>query len=45
MGEKESGKMFRRWERPVTMCKGWLAEYEEDAEEDAKDEAKEEPKR
>ena len=32
MGERESGKMFRRWERAVTMCKGWLAEYEEEAE-------------
>ena len=30
MGEKESDKMFRRWERAVTMCKGWLAEYEEE---------------
>ena len=34
--------MFRRGERAVTMCKGWLAEYEEDVEEDTKDEAKEE---
>ena len=43
MGEKESGRMFRRWERAVTMCKGWLAEYEEEkAEEDVKGEAKEE---
>lgn len=35
MGERESRKMFRRWERAVTMCKGWLAEYEEEAEEEA----------
>lgn len=37
MEAKDSVKMFKRWERAVTMCKGWLAEYEED------DEVKEEP--
>jgi len=26
MDEKSSRKMFRRWERAVNMCKGWLAE-------------------
>ena len=31
MEGKASAKMFRRWERAVTMCKGWLAEYEEEA--------------
>ena len=30
MEKGESGKMFRRWERAVGMCKGWLAEYEEE---------------
>ena len=30
---KASKKMFKRWERAVTMCKGWLAEYDESDEE------------
>jgi glycerol kinase len=37
MEAKASAKMFKRWERAVTMCKGWLAEYEEEAEEDVKE--------
>lgn len=32
MSEKESKKLFRRWERAVGMCKGWLAEDEEEQE-------------
>lgn len=39
MDEKSNKKMFRRWERAVRMCKGWLAEEEED--EGKSDEAKE----
>lgn len=31
MGEKESRKMFRRWEKAVGMCKGWNAEEAEEA--------------
>lgn len=30
MGAKESKKMFRRWEKAVKMCKGWLAEEAEE---------------
>jgi glycerol kinase len=41
MEAKASAKMFRRWERAVTMCKGWLAEYEEEAEEGDVKEVKE----
>lgn len=26
----KSKKMFQRWERAVGMCKGWLAEYEDE---------------
>lgn len=47
MGEKESGRMFRRWERAVGMCKGWLAEDEgerEEVREEAGNEAKKESK-
>lgn len=28
MEEAASKKMFKKWERAVTMCKGWLAEEE-----------------
>jgi glycerol kinase len=41
MGAKESGRMFKRWERAVTMCKGWLAEYEAEEEELREEEARE----
>ena len=38
MEEASSKKMFKRWERAVTMCKGWLAEEEaEEGKPDAKD--------
>lgn len=40
MEAKDSAKMFKRWERAVTMCKGWLAEYEAEGEEAAEGEAK-----
>lgn len=30
MDEASSRKMFKRWERAVSMCKGWLAEEEAD---------------
>ena len=30
MSTKESRKMFRRWEKAVGMCKGWLAEEAEE---------------
>jgi glycerol kinase len=30
MDEASSKKMFKRWERAVSMCKGWLAEDEAD---------------
>ena len=43
MEAKASAKMFKRWERAVSMCKGWLAEDEKE-EEDAK-ELKEESKK
>lgn len=36
MEEKESRKMFRRWERAVGMCKGWLAEEAEEAGDEGK---------
>lgn len=32
MSEKDSKKMFKRWERAVSMCKGWLAEEAEEEE-------------
>lgn len=32
MHVKASAKMFKRWERAVVMCKGWLAEEEADDE-------------
>ena len=32
MDEASSKKMFKRWERAVRMCKGWLAEEEEGSE-------------
>lgn len=43
MEEAASKKMFKKWERAVTMCKGWLAEEEGDEgmEEDAKKEQEE----
>lgn len=42
MGARESGRMFRRWERAVGMCKGWLKEYEEELKEEEEEaEAKE----
>jgi glycerol kinase len=43
MDAKASAKMFKRWERAVAMCKGWLAEDVEDENEAAelKKEAKE----
>ena len=46
MGEKESRRLFRRWERAVAMCKGWLAEDEEEPEarEELQHEAKAEAK-
>lgn len=28
MDEGDSKKMFKKWERAVAMCKGWLADYE-----------------
>ena len=31
MDEKNSKKMFKRWEKAVRMCKGWLAEEEAEA--------------
>ena len=31
MDAKASAKMFKRWNRAVTMSKGWLADEEEDA--------------
>jgi hypothetical protein len=33
--------MFKRWERAVGMCKGWLAEYEAEEEEMREEEARE----
>ena len=30
MDAKDSKKMFKKWERAVSMCKGWLAEEEAD---------------
>lgn len=30
MEGKASARMFKRWERAVSMCKGWLAEYDDD---------------
>lgn len=30
MDPKDSGRMWKRWERAVTMCKGWLAEEAEE---------------
>jgi glycerol kinase len=41
MEAKESGRMFKRWERAVGMCKGWLAEYEAEEEEMREEEARE----
>lgn len=43
MEEAASKKMFKKWERAVTMCKGWLAEDEGDEgmKEDAKKEQEE----
>jgi len=32
MRARDSAKLFRRWEKAVMMCKGWLAEEEEEAE-------------
>lgn len=32
MDSKASAKMFKRWERAVSMCKGWLAEYDDEEE-------------
>lgn len=32
MSERESKRLFSRWERAVGMCKGWLAEDEEERE-------------
>lgn len=34
MDPKASEKMFKRWERAVTMCKGWLAEYDGEEQEE-----------
>lgn len=39
MDEAASKKMFKRWERAVAMCKGWLAE--EEAEEGKEEQANE----
>jgi glycerol kinase len=45
MEGKDSARMFRRWERAVRMCKGWLADYEDEVEGAVKEEtAKEEAK-
>ncbi|GAB7360305.1 hypothetical protein MBLNU230_g8062t1 [Neophaeotheca triangularis] len=44
MESREAKKMFRRWERAVGMCKGWLAEEEEE-EEEVRKEAGEEAKK
>jgi glycerol kinase len=45
MEGKDSARMFRRWERAVLMCKGWLADYEDEVEGAVKEEtAKEEAK-
>jgi glycerol kinase len=41
MDIKDSRRMFRRWERAVKMCKGWLAEYEAEEEEVKEEEARE----
>lgn len=30
MQAKDSAKMFKRWERAVSMCKGWLAEFDDE---------------
>ena len=38
MDEQESKKLFKKWERAVKMCRGWLAE--EEALEEAQSEAK-----
>ena len=44
MEAKDSRRMFKRWERAVTMCKGWLAEYEAEEEEVREEEAREDEK-
>ena len=31
MDRKQAANMLKRWERAVNMCKGWLAEYGDDA--------------
>lgn len=38
MDEQESKKLFKKWERAVKMCRGWLAE--EEALDEAQSEAK-----
>nr|OQO17373.1 hypothetical protein B0A51_15754 [Rachicladosporium sp. CCFEE 5018] len=46
MNAKDSAKMFKKWERAVSMCKGWVAEEEkEEGDEQAAKELSEESKK
>ncbi|SMR49735.1 unnamed protein product [Zymoseptoria tritici ST99CH_3D1] len=41
MGDKEAGRMTRKWEKAVEMCRGWLEEEEAEAKEEIEEAEKE----